>query len=199
MTGVPNPHRKAVPDRVKAALAICALFIASPAFCYKRAGAGPNGWALAAVKTYCIDKSKLSGRDRRMVDNFVISESKPKHLLAKLHWKLIKSCSEDGVDAKVTLEFIHLRKIAISNKHTGGITPPDAPSAPIWLVLTVADNSNGYPLDRVHSAPIDVPAQTQSTPDKPPSPYVVKKKRDALYHAFWEVFADLKAFRVTPR
>lgn len=49
-----------------------------------------NPRALAEVRTYCIEKSALSGSDRYIVDGFLKTESKPKHLLTKLPWKLLR-------------------------------------------------------------------------------------------------------------
>ena len=43
--------------------------------------------ALAEVRTYCIEKGGLSDSDRYLVDGFLKSESKPKHLLTKMPWR----------------------------------------------------------------------------------------------------------------
>lgn len=196
-----NRQRKVVPKIAKVALAICALFIASPAICPKNkvSGVMPNRGALAAVQSYCINESELSDWDRRMVEDFVTSESKPKHLLTKLPWKFAESCSEGGVDAEAGLEFVPLRKISISNVPTTPITPPQAPDAPLRLVITIFDNSSGSLLYRTQSAPINRPAQPGAIPGEPPKPVSLDVKRDAVYHVFWALIDDLKAIRVSPR
>lgn len=197
----PDRQRKVVPKIAKVMLATCLLFIASPAFCRKNkvTGVVPNRWALAAIKSYCINESDLSDRDRRIVEDFVTSESKPKHLLTKLPWKFAESCSEGDVNAEAGLEFVPLRKISISNMPTTPITPPQAPDAPLRLVLTIFDNSSGSLLYRTQSAPIDRLAQPGAIPGEPPKPVSLSVERDAVYHVFWALIDDLKAIHVSPR
>ncbi len=194
-------RRKVVPETVMVMLALCAVLIAPPAFCRKNkvTGVMPNRWALIAVKSYCIDDSKLSEGDRRVVENFVTAESKPKHLLTRLKWKFAESCSEADVDARARLEFIRLRRISISNVPTTPITSPEDPNAPLRLVLTIVDPSSGRLLYRTQSEPIDRPRQPAGMPGEPPEPLSPSVAHDAVYRVFWGLADDLKVIRIPPR
>lgn len=68
-----------------------------------------NPQALAKVRSFCVDTKALSKFDRHLVKDFLKAESKPKHLLAKLPWKLVPECEEGASDAaaKVEFEFVH--------------------------------------------------------------------------------------------
>lgn len=130
---------------VKAAVTVSALFFAIPAISQvkKPTGEIPKPQDLAKVQTYCIDKSGLSGPDRYLIDGFVKTESKPKHLLAKLPWKLVEDCQNGQPDATATLEFVRMNETAIRlgepTREPVTLTPGSYPEAPIKVVLTVGD------------------------------------------------------------
>ncbi len=179
---------------VKAAVTVSALFFAIPAISQvkKPTGEIPKPQDLAKVQTYCIDKSGLSGPDRYLIDGFVKTESKPKHLLAKLPWKLVEDCQNGQPDATATLEFVRMNETAIRlgepTREPVTLTPGSYPEAPIKVVLTVGDASRL--LYRVQAL-----AASPNTPEESPEmrvPVGPVEKRDAVYHVFWALIQDLQ-------
>jgi hypothetical protein len=153
--------------------------------------------ALAEVRTYCIEKGGLSDSDRYLVDGFLKSESKPKHLLTKMPWKRVESCRDDNPDAIATVEFIPLNTVGIS---AGGVSGTDArdPDADIKVVLTVGDSSQ-RPLYRVEARPLggavpamESPYPNPNTTSEPPPHGGTAERVDAVYHVFWRLISDLQ-------
>ena len=131
----------------KFALTACTVLIAFPITGRERK---PNGEifdprVLREVRTYCIEEGGLSGSDRYIVDGFLRAESKPKHLLTKMPWKLVEGCGTDSPDAIATVEFLSLNSIDIATGDPTGppMTGTDSrdPESPIKVVLTVDDSS----------------------------------------------------------
>lgn len=183
----------------QAALMASALIIAMPAFSRdkKTAGEIPNPRALAEVQSYCINKSELSGWDRHIVEDFVKSESKPKHLLTKLPWKLVENCRDGNPDATATLEFVSLNVTHISNRPSPPITVAQDPDAPIKAVLTVGDTSTEVLLYRAQAMPMGSDADAATNPEDPRGRAGVSERRDAVYHVFWSLINDLQAMRAS--
>jgi hypothetical protein len=167
-------------------------------------GEVPDRRALAEVRTYCIEKSGLSDSDRFMVDGFLKTESKPKHLLTKLPWKLVESCQDDSPDAIATMDFVSLTTIGISANGSQPVSRNDAPDpeGEIKLVFTVRDSSQKL-LYRGEARPLGgaVPAREDpysNAPTELPSHGGPAEKVDAVYHVFWRLINDLQVMRGAP-
>jgi hypothetical protein len=154
--------------------------------------------ALAHVQTYCIDASQLSDTDRYVLNGFLKNESKPKHLLTKLPWKLMRSCQDDNPDAIVTLDFVSLT--TIENTTGGPTTPPLSvtdrrdPEAEFKAVMTVADSSpkSLYQVEARPMASTPAVEDQNPTPSAPPMHGGPAEKTDAIYHVFWRLINDLQ-------
>jgi len=180
-------------------LMACALFIAMPAFSRdkKTAGEIPNPRALADVQSYCINKNELSDWDRHIVEDFVKSESKPKHLLTKLPWKLVESCRDGNTDAAATLEFVSLNTTRVGGQAGPPIIVAQDPDAPIKVVLSVGDTSSEKLIYRVEAMPLESDAEVAENPALPQGPVSPTARRDAVYHVFWALINDLQAVRAS--
>lgn len=154
----------------------------------KSSGKVPDPKALAAVESYCIDKSQLSDWDRLILDNFLKLESQPKHLLTRLPWKFVESCREGNPDAVATVEFESLNVVQVL-KSPAGTQMSAGPDRMLRAVLAVGDSSNDRLLYRVGSAPFWASPGVAADPEA---------RRDAVYHVFWALIDDLKAIRVSP-
>jgi hypothetical protein len=193
----------------KLTLTACMLILTLPitGLAKKPSGEIPDRRALAEVRTYCIEKSGLSDSDRYIVDGFLKTESKPKHLLTKMPWKLVESCPDDNPDAIATVDFVPLNTVRTSNgvpTGPGGVPagPPvsgtDArdPEAQVKVILTVGDSSQKL-LYRIEAMPLgtDRPYAGQITPTEPPSHGGPVERLDAVYHVFWALINDLQGVR----
>lgn len=193
----------------KLTLTACMLIFTLPLIGLAKEFSGeiPDRRALAEVRTYCIEKSGLSDSDRYIVDGFLKTESKPKHLLTKMPWKLVESCRDDNPDAIATVDFVPLNTTRISNgvpTGPGGVPagPPvggtDArdPETQIKVVLTVGDSSQKL-LYRIEAMPLgtDRVYAAQIRPTEPPSHGGPVERLDAVYHVFWRLIKDLQVVR----
>jgi hypothetical protein len=61
--------------------------------------------AFRKIHSYCVDTHNLPLREVMLIDGFVLRESKPNGLLARLPWRRFATCQEGGHDAIVRLEF----------------------------------------------------------------------------------------------
>jgi hypothetical protein len=163
----------------------------------KTNGEIPDRNALNQVRTYCVDERELTSSDRYIVDGFLTSENKPKHLLAKLSWKRADGCEDSNVDAIATVEFVGLKSV---NVGTGGPTGPVAsstdsrdPESLFKVVLTVNDPDQKL-LYRAEAMPLasDEPIAA-GEPTEPPRHGGPIERQDAVYHAFWGLIEDLHA------
>jgi hypothetical protein len=162
----------------------------------KKPGGEVVDWAaLAQVASYCIDKSQLSGSDRYLLDGFVKAESKPKHLLTKLPWKMTEGCDTGNPDAIATVEFIPLTALSETERTPIGpqptITDSRDPDATIKVVLIVTDSARKV-IYRAESMPLS----TDATPDSGPQGGPVSRQ-DGMYHVFWALTEDLGSTRGT--
>jgi len=57
--------------------------------------------ALAQVRTFCVDTSRLERSDEESVKEFLARQGQPKKLLARLPWKLIGDCTAADAVARV--------------------------------------------------------------------------------------------------
>jgi len=187
-------------------LSACVLIVTLPiaGWAKKPKGEIPDRRALAGVEIYCIERSGLSDSDRYIVDGFVKTESKPKHLLAKLPWKLVESCSSGNPDAIATVEFLPLNTTRVSGGMPQGVPagPPISttgardPEAQIKVVLRVSDSSQKL-LYRIQRMPLNSGAADTVTPE-PPSSGSPTERLDAVYHVFWALINDLNVVRGQP-
>jgi hypothetical protein len=183
----------------KGTLTVCMLLIAFPITGGEKTPKGEvfDRRALTEVRSYCVEEGGLSDSDRYLVDGFLKTESKPKHLLTKLPWKLVEGCGTGSPDAIAAVAFVPLNRIVIG---VGDPTSPPLsgtdsrdPEAPIKVVLTVTDSSQKL-LYRTLALPLiyDV---TSASPQLPLSRAGPAERQDALWHAFSHLIEDLLVVR----
>jgi hypothetical protein len=63
--------------------------------------------AFRKIQSYCVDTHNLPPDQAKVIDHFVLQESKPKGLLTKLPWHRRATCDAAGLDAIVRMEFPH--------------------------------------------------------------------------------------------
>lgn len=189
----------------KRTLAVCMVLMAIPIYGRgKKASRGIlDRQALAEVRSYCIEKGGLSDSDRYLLDGFLKAESKPKHLLTKMPWKLVEDCEHASPDAIITLEFVPLNWVNLSPGQTVGppVSRTDSrdPEAPIRVMLTVNDSAQKL-LYRTEAMPLTTDATPAdggviegSDPLDHPNRGGPVSRHDALYHVFWQLTDDLLA------
>ena len=183
----------------KGTLTVCMLLIAFPITAREKKLNGEilDRRALTEVRSYCIEEGGLSDSDRYIVYGFLKAESKPKHLLTKMPWKLVEGCGTGSPDAIAAVAFVPLNRIAIAGGEPIGppLSGTDSrdPEAPIKVVLTVTDSSQkllyrtqAMTLIQDVTSSSEQPALSRGTP---------AERQDALYHAFWHLIEDLLAVR----
>lgn len=183
----------------KGTLTVCMLLIAFPITGREKEPKGEvfDRQALTEVRSYCVEEGGLSDSDRYLVDGFLKAESKPKHLLTKMPWKLVEGCGAGSPDAIAAVAFVSLNRIDIAvGKPIGppvGGTDSRDPEAPIKAVLTVTDSSQKL-LYRTQALPLtqDVTSQSEQPPPNRGRP---DERQDALWHAFSHLIVDLLAVR----
>lgn len=186
-------------------LTVCMVLIAFPIFGREKKVGGEifDQRALTEVQSYCIEKGGLGDSDRYLVDSFLKVESKPKHLLTKMPWKLVEDCETGSPDAMVTVDIVPLKSFNMGPGRTVGPpvsgTDPRDPEAPIKVRLTVKGSDQKL-LYRTEALPLTndaVPITANATADPldqqnrggPVS------RQDALYHVFWQLKDDLLVLR----
>lgn len=155
----------------------------------KPAGEIPDRAAFAKIQSYCIDSSRLNDAEAYTVRGFIESESKPKHLLTKLPWKLDPDCRESDPDAVVKLDFPRLRDIPIA---LGAQDPREQTQPTDYSVIAVIEISAGDSsrlLYKVQATPLDNPT-VDSGIERGDSPAL--QRHNALYNAFMTLVADVK-------
>ena len=180
---------------MKTILMIAVLVVALPILARDKKAQGEilKPREFAKVQSYCIDQSGLSGPDRYLVTGFVETESKPKHLLTKMPWRLTMNCRDGDPDASVRLEFVPLNETRIAmgeaTPQQTGIVDACDPEAKAKVVLTVDDVASLKLLYRVQAMPI-----TNTSADSPlmADPVAPAERRDALYTAFWTLIQDIQ-------
>jgi hypothetical protein len=61
--------------------------------------------AFQQIHSYCIDTHNLPPREKRIIGQFTVRESRPTGLLSKLPWHRVATCREGSPDAIVRPEF----------------------------------------------------------------------------------------------
>jgi len=158
-----------------------------------------NPQAFAKIRSFCVDTGGLSNFDRGIVKDFVKAESKPKHLLTKLPWRLVPECQGRAPDAAAKVEFVPLRvtRVVLPQGAPGRI--PETPYA-VKVALQVVDAGSQEPLYSVEArAVINAVGPEDSPPRSPTSENTnpLLEKRDALYHAFWYLVDDVRQLKPT--
>jgi hypothetical protein len=183
----------------KGTLTVCMLLIAFPITGGEKKPKGEvfDRQALTEVSSYCVEEGGLSDSDRYLVDGFLKVESKPKHLLTKMPWKLVEGCDTGSPDAIAAVAFVPLNRIDIAvgqpiGPPLGGTDSRD-PDAPIKVVLTVTDSSQKL-LYRTQALPLTQDVTTQSE-QAPPNRGRPDERQDALWHAFSHLIEDLLVVR----
>ena len=102
--------------------------------------------AFGKIQSYCVDTHNLPPDQVKVIDHFVLQESKPKGLLTKLPWHRLATCQDAGLDAIVRMEFPH----DISSSHTArndvkGVLLVFRPSSPSPIYETPAVTIPGRP------------------------------------------------------
>jgi hypothetical protein len=153
--------------------------------------------ALTQVQSFCVDTAGLSPFDRRLVNDFLKSESKPKHLLTKLPWKLVPECKEGASDATVKVEFVQLRVVysRTDGRRDQGADKPYSVIAALEVVGTDSQES----VYKMQARAVMVGVGTAEADRQGPIDHtnVVIEQRDALYHAFWYLVEDLRQIKRT--
>jgi len=184
----------------KLALPLCLILVLLPITAQGKKPEGEilNQRALSQVRTYCIDKSNLDASDLYLVNGFLKTESKPKHLLTKLPWKRVEDCRDDRPDAIATVEFVSLNSAEI---RLGEVTGPRAsvtdardPETRIKVVLTVGDPSQ-KPFYQAQGIPLTSELDNP-TPNDPPVHGGLVERQDAVYHVFWSLINDLQVLHL---
>ena len=117
----------------KGTLTVCMLLIAFPMYGREKKPGGEifDRRALSEARSFCIEKGELSDSDRYLLDGFLKTENKPKHLLTKIPWKLVEGCETGSPDAIATVEFVPLKSTDIRTGQTVG--PPVIGQYARWL------------------------------------------------------------------
>jgi len=164
------------------------------------AGEIENPRALAVVGSYCVDTTDLSGFDRHLVKDFLKAESKPKHLLSKLPWKLVPECQGGASEATVKVQFVPLRLVRVVVPQG----PPDQATERPYatkVALQVLDASSQDTIYKVEAGALmnaEGPADSSATVAASDSTNPTLEQRDALYHAFWALVEDVGQLKRSP-
>jgi hypothetical protein len=153
-----------------------------------------NPQALAKVRSFCVDTEGLNDFDRHLLKDFLKAESKPKHLLAKLPWKLVPACEEGASDAAAKVEFVPLRVINVGLPRATPGQEMERPYA-TKVALQIVDANSREALYSVEAGavmnaigPADSSASSPASDNTNP----VLEQKDALYHAFWALVDDVR-------
>ena len=160
-----------------------------------------NPQALAQVRSFCVDTEALSKFDRHLVKDFLKAESKPKHLLAKLPWKLVPECEEGASHAAAKVEFVPLPLIRAGLPQGAPGQDTERPYA-TKVALQIVDANSREALYSVEAGAVmnDVgPADTSGRFPASDNTNPVLEQRDALYHAFWALVNDVRQLQQLQR
>ena len=158
------------------------------------AGQITNPQALAKVRSYCVDTEGLNGFDRHLLKDFLKAESKPKHLLAKLPWKLVPACEEGASDAAAKVEFVPIRVVKMGLPQPTPGQETERPYA-TKVALQIVDANSREALYTVEAGAVMNaigPADTSASSPASDNTNPVLEQRDALYHTFWALVNDVQ-------
>jgi len=180
---------------------LLAIAVVLPARDTAPAGEITNPQALAKVRSFCVDTEGLNDFDRHLLKDFLKAESKPKHLLAKLPWKLVPACEEGASDAAAKVEFVPLRVLKVGLPQATPGQETERPYA-TKVALQIVDANSREALYNVEAGavmnaigPADASASTAASDNTNP----VLEQRDALYHAFWALVNDVRQLQELQR
>jgi hypothetical protein len=95
--------------------------------------------AFRKIQSYCVDTHNLPPDQAKVIDHFVLQESKPKGLLTKLPWHRRATCDAAGLDAIVRMEFPHgFSSSPIFQNDVEGVLLVFRPSSPSPIYETPA-------------------------------------------------------------
>lgn len=122
--------------------------------------------AFESVRAYCFDTAELSDQDAYLGRGFAKQEDKPKHLLAKLPWKLLPSCQEGNPDAVVK---VHFELIAVYGMLFGADTPTpmtrsESTRDESKAVLEVVENNSDQIIYKAEATPLANTSSNSSMP-----------------------------------
>jgi hypothetical protein len=105
-----------------------------------------NAAAFRKIQSYCVDTHNLPPDQVKVIDHFVMQESKPKGLLTKLPWHRRAACDAAGLDAIVRMEFPHGPPSgSIVQDHVEGVLLVFRPGSPSPLYETQGVTIPGAP------------------------------------------------------
>jgi hypothetical protein len=167
-------------------------FLAASAFAKKPAGKIPDLAAFSQIHSYCVDSSGLAGDEALDLTNFVNAESKPKKLLSKLPWTLVRDCSQGPPDAVVRVEFSQY--YPVSGVQTGSPTQGNGPAQEefykIRVTLRVSPAESSQVLYEIEAAPLSNSITGQTV--EPVDESLPVQRRNSIYDAFWKLIQDVQ-------
>jgi hypothetical protein len=102
--------------------------------------------AFGKIRSYCVDTHNLPPDQAKVIDRFVLQESKPKGLLTKLPWHRRATCDAAGLDAIVRMEFPHnFSSSPNSENDVEGVLLVFGPSSPTPIYETQGVKIPGAP------------------------------------------------------
>jgi hypothetical protein len=102
--------------------------------------------AFRKIQSYCVDTHNLPPDQVKVIDHFVLQESKPKGVLSKLPWHRRATCDASGLDAIVRLEFPHGSSSSpITQNEVEGVLLVFRPGSPSPIYETQAVTIPGAP------------------------------------------------------
>jgi hypothetical protein len=111
-----------------------------------------NAAAFRKIQSYCVDTHNLPPDQVKVIDHFVMQESKPKGLLSKLPWNRRATCQDPSLGAVVRMEFPH-HATSSPEKEIKGVLLVFRPGSPSPIYETPAVSMEGEP--RHHSGDED--------------------------------------------
>lgn len=171
----------------------CVLMISIPlalaATDKKPTGEIPDRAAFARVRSYCVDTQGMPGDAAYAIEGFLETESKPKKLLTKLPWKLLRDCRQGNPDAVIRIEFPFLNSINIRR----GPLPSEPDFYKLKGVMQISDADSARLLYKVQAMPLVSGADESVSSTSQPLPVL---RRDVLYGVFLALIHDVE--RVSP-
>jgi hypothetical protein len=106
-----------------------------------------NASAFSKIQSYCVDTHNLPPDHAKVIDRFVLQESKPKGLLSRLAWHRRATCEDAGLDAIVRMEFPHALSSGpfLYRDDVKGVLLVFRPGSPSPIYETPAATISGWP------------------------------------------------------
>ncbi len=155
--------------------------------------------AFGQIRSYCIDTSRLPGWEAIDVRDLVKTESKPRGLLSKLPWSRVHDCTASGEDAVIRIKF---RRLTVTAVQAGPVpmlgegSPGLSPGSYQWrALLRVFSPGSSRAIYEVEGNPLNYGLGENGAPREEPGHIL---RREAAYHAFWALAADVKRISQRP-